>query len=50
VATTVWFSLRNPWGIDNIYIAATIPALVMALDYLFFKKNGPTLDAGGLKQ
>ena len=35
--TTIWFILGNPYGIDNIYIAAAIPALVMVIDRLLFK-------------
>jgi SSS family solute:Na+ symporter len=38
LGTTAWFLLGNPWGIDNIYIAAAIPALAMIIDQLFFKK------------
>jgi solute:Na+ symporter, SSS family len=36
---TVWMALGNPWGIDNIYIAAVTPFVVMGLDHLFFKKK-----------
>ncbi len=38
VATTVWFLLGNPYGIDNIYIAALVPMIVMAIDHVFNKK------------
>jgi len=38
--TTIWFILGNPYGIDNIFVAAAIPALVMIADRLFFQKNG----------
>ena len=37
--TTIWFILGNPYGIDNIYIAAAIPALVMVTDRLLCKKT-----------
>ena len=37
--TTIWFVLGNPFGIDNIYVAAAIPALVMLGDRLFFQKD-----------
>ena len=37
--TTIWFILGNPYGIDNIYIAAAIPALVMVIDRLLCKKT-----------
>lgn len=33
--TTVWFLLGNPYGIDNIYVAAVLPLLVMGIDHLF---------------
>ena len=36
--TTIWFILGNPYGIDNIYVAAAIPALVMVIDRLLFRK------------
>lgn len=31
VATTVWYLLDNPFGIDNMYIAALMPAIVLAI-------------------
>ena len=31
-ATTAWYLLGNPFGIDNMYVAAIAPALVFALD------------------
>ena len=34
VATTAWYLLENPFGIDNIFIAALVPALVLAADHL----------------
>lgn len=33
VATIGWFSAGNPLGIDNIYIAIIVPALVMVIDH-----------------
>jgi SSS family solute:Na+ symporter len=33
VVTVVWFLLGDPWGIDNIYIALVIPAIMMLIDY-----------------
>lgn len=39
VGASVWFFLNNPWGIDNIYVAAVIPAVVMAVDHFFFGKK-----------
>lgn len=32
VATSVWYVLGNPYGIDNMYIAAATPILVMAVE------------------
>ncbi|MDR3592026.1 MAG: sodium:solute symporter family protein [Negativicutes bacterium] len=40
--TTIWFVLGNPWGIDNIYVAAVIPALIMVADRFIYGKR----DAG----
>lgn len=34
VATTAWYLLENPFGIDNIFVAALVPALVLAADHL----------------
>ena len=35
VATTVWYVLDNPYGIDNMYIALVLPAIVILIDKLF---------------
>ncbi len=35
IGTTLFFILGNPWGIDNIYVAAIIPGLVMIAEHLF---------------
>lgn len=32
IATTVWYLLGNPFGIDNMYVAAVSPLLVMAAE------------------
>lgn len=32
VATSVWYMLGNPYGIDNMYVAAATPLAVMALE------------------
>lgn len=37
LATTVWYIMGDPYGIDNIYIALATPPVVMALDRLFPK-------------
>lgn len=31
VATTIWFALGNPFGIDNIFVAIVVPAAIMFL-------------------
>jgi SSS family solute:Na+ symporter len=40
IFTTIWFVLKDPFGIDNMYIALFTPAVVMILCH-FFKKVGP---------
>lgn len=32
IATTVWYLLDNPFGIDNMYVAIIIPFLVLVMD------------------
>jgi SSS family solute:Na+ symporter len=32
VATTIWYLLGNPYGVDNMYIAAVSPLLIMAIE------------------
>jgi SSS family solute:Na+ symporter len=34
LATTVWYLLGNPFGLDNMYIALVVPALVMVAERL----------------
>jgi len=34
VATSVWYLLGDPFGINNMYIALVTPAIIMAIDYL----------------
>ena len=34
ISTTVWYLLGNPFGIDNMYVAAATPLVVMALERL----------------
>ena len=43
VATTVWYLLGDPWGIDNMYIALVTPAIVILVERVL----GP---GGGVKQ
>jgi SSS family solute:Na+ symporter len=38
VATTVWYLLDNPFGIDNMYVAAVVPAVVLAVERLFRRR------------
>lgn len=35
VATTAWYLLHNPFGVDNIYVAAIVPILVLGGHRLF---------------
>ncbi|MCI4235977.1 sodium:solute symporter family protein [Dickeya dianthicola] len=39
VATSVWYVLGNPYGIDNMYVALVTPAAVMVLDRLIPNKG-----------
>jgi len=39
VATTIWYLLGNPYGVDNMYVAAATPVLVMGLEWLFGWQN-----------
>jgi SSS family solute:Na+ symporter len=34
ISTTVWYMLGNPFGIDNMYVAAATPLVVMAIERL----------------
>ena len=40
IGTTIWFIAGDPWGIDNIYVGAAIPAIVMVGDWLIRKMTG----------
>jgi SSS family solute:Na+ symporter len=35
IATTIWYLLHNPLGIDNMYVALLVPAVVMCVERLF---------------
>ncbi|MBB5336955.1 sodium:solute symporter family protein [Pectinatus brassicae] len=37
VGTAVWYLLNNPFGIDNIYIALIVPAVVMTIERVMSK-------------
>ena len=34
IATTIWYLLHNPLGIDNMYVALVVPAIVMCIERL----------------
>ena len=40
VATTVWYLLGNPFGINNMYIALVTPAVVLVVSKLLFHSAG----------
>jgi SSS family solute:Na+ symporter len=40
VATTAWYLLGNPFGIDNMYVAAVSPLLVLAAERLLNPGSG----------
>jgi solute:Na+ symporter, SSS family len=49
IATTLWYLLGNPFGIDNMYVALATPAIVMCLDKLMFHSpggNGSSVEHG----
>ena len=41
VGTAVWYILDNPFGIDNIYIAFIVPAVVMFFEKVLTGGSGP---------
>lgn len=41
-ATSIWYVLGNPFGMDNMYVAAVAPLVVMAIDRLVAGKARPT--------
>lgn len=47
VATSLWYFLDNPYGVDNMYIAAFTPLVVMVLDHLFLGKDKSTQPQSG---
>ena len=42
VATTAWYVLGDPLGVDNMYIAAMTPAAVLMFDKLFSGRGRPS--------
>ncbi|EFP66043.1 Na(+)/glucose symporter [Ralstonia pickettii] len=41
IATTIWYLLGNPFGVDNMYIALVTPALVLVVEKLLFRAAEP---------
>jgi solute:Na+ symporter, SSS family len=39
VVTTIWYALGNPYGIDNMYVAAVTPVVVMAAEWAMGWQN-----------
>lgn len=46
VATTGWYLLNNPFGIDNIYIALITPAIVMLIDRVCYPQHKKLVGPG----
>jgi len=43
LATTLWYLLGNPFGIDNMYVALVTPAIVLVIGKLLFHGEGSNL-------
>lgn len=41
VITSVWFFLDNPYGIDNMYVALLVPAIVLIGEKIINPRGGP---------
>ncbi|WP_233857454.1 sodium:solute symporter family protein [Paraburkholderia sp. HD33-4] len=41
LATTLWYLIGNPFGIDNMYIALVTPAIVLVVGKLLFHSSNP---------
>ena len=39
IGATAWFFSGNPYGVDNTYIAAIIPIVVMSVDHWAFRSR-----------
>jgi SSS family solute:Na+ symporter len=39
VATTIWYALGDPYGVNNMYVAAATPVIVIGLEWLFGWQN-----------
>jgi solute:Na+ symporter, SSS family len=44
VATTAWYLLNDPFGIDDIYIALITPAIVMVIERVLFPNHKKTVN------
>lgn len=40
VGTTIWYSLGNPFGIDNMYVAVALTLITMGFAHLLFLRKG----------
>jgi len=48
IGTTAWYLLGDPFGIDNMYVALAIPAIVIFVEKLFhWNDNKPSVKLGG---
>lgn len=47
VATTAWYLLGNPFGVDNMYVAALTPAAVLALHRVLAGRATPNIVENG---
>lgn len=45
IATTVWYLLGNPFGIDNMYVALLTPAIVIVAEKLLLRSSSEGLSA-----
>ncbi|OBR91908.1 sodium/glucose cotransporter [Clostridium ragsdalei P11] len=41
IATTIWYLLNNPFGIDNIYVSIVVPIIVMVIERLLHWNKKP---------
>ena len=45
VFTTIWFVLKDPFGIDNMYITVAAPFLCMLVSHVFRRTAGAVAEA-----
>lgn len=48
VATSIWYLLGNPYGIDNMYVAALTPLVIMIVDRAWHKMLTPAAVTPGV--